>query len=170
VDVPLADAAAVGVGQTAEVIVEVLPDSVFAGTVSRIVREADVQKNTLQVKVAITDPTDDLKPEMLARVRFLGAGGSSGGSAVATRGVSVYVPAALLFDRAGDSAAVFVVNEGDSTAERRAVTVSSALRDGWAQILSGLAPGDAIVDARNVTLADGDRINVTGESGVTQWR
>ncbi len=169
VDVPLADAAGVGVGQRAEVIVEVLPDQVFQGAVTRIVREADVQKNTIQVKVAIEDPTDDLKPEMLARVRFLGSVASTGGSATPSRGVSVYVPAALLFDRVGDSAAVFVVDEGNSTAERRVVTVSSALRDGWAQVLTGLAPGDAVIDARNVTLDDGDRVHVTGESGVTQW-
>jgi multidrug resistance efflux pump len=71
VDVPLADAAKVGVGMGARIVVGVLPDRTFDGVVSRIVQEADVAKNTLQVKVAITDPDAALKPEMLARVRFV---------------------------------------------------------------------------------------------------
>ena len=35
--------------------------------------QADIQKNTLQVKVAIDHPPPQIKPEMLARVTFLAA-------------------------------------------------------------------------------------------------
>ena len=52
VDVPLADAAKVRVGQQAKVVVGVLPDRTFDGEVTRVVHEADIQRNTLQVKVA----------------------------------------------------------------------------------------------------------------------
>jgi multidrug efflux pump subunit AcrA (membrane-fusion protein) len=55
VDVPLADAARVGVGQEAKVVVHVLPDREFRGRVTRISGEADLAKNTLQVKVAVID-------------------------------------------------------------------------------------------------------------------
>ena len=72
VDVPLADAAQVGIDQPAEITVDVLPETQFTGQVTRIVHEADIQKNTLEVKVAIHNPTAALKPEMLARVKFLG--------------------------------------------------------------------------------------------------
>lgn len=72
VDVPLADAAHIQVGQTCEVVVDVLPDQVFAGEVSRITHQADLQKNTLQVKVRVLNPAEILKPEMLTRVRFVG--------------------------------------------------------------------------------------------------
>ncbi len=75
VDVPLADAANVSVGQRCELVVEILPDVVFAGEVTRITHEADLQKNTLQVKVRVIDPSPVLKPEMLTRVRFLPTGG-----------------------------------------------------------------------------------------------
>lgn len=81
VDVPLADAAAVFVGQRCEVSVEVLPEVTFAGVVTRVMHEADLQKNTLQVKVQVLEPDPLLRPEMLSRVRFLpqrhdpGAGG-----------------------------------------------------------------------------------------------
>ncbi len=81
VDVPLADAANVYLGQACEVVVEVLPDRTFAGEVTRITHEADLQKNTLQVKVRVLDPSPLLRPEMLTRVKFLPAGGERGGSA-----------------------------------------------------------------------------------------
>src|ERR1043165_676015 len=71
VDVPLADAAKVGAGQRAKVSVEVLRDVVFDGEVTRVLHQADIQKNTLQVKVAIKNPRPELRPEMLARVQFI---------------------------------------------------------------------------------------------------
>ncbi len=74
VDVPLADASEIRVGQACEVVVDVLPDQVFAGEVSRITHRADLQKNTLQVKVRVVNPAEILKPEMLTRVRFIGVG------------------------------------------------------------------------------------------------
>jgi len=69
-DVPLADAAGLAVGQQARVTVEVLPDRVFEGVVSRLVHKADIQKNTVGVKVTLIDPSPELKPDMLARVRI----------------------------------------------------------------------------------------------------
>lgn len=72
VDVPLADASQIRVGQACEVVVDVLPDQVFVGEVSRITHRADLQKNTLQVKVRVLNPAAILKPEMLTRVRFIG--------------------------------------------------------------------------------------------------
>jgi len=73
VDVPLADAAHLRVGQRCEITVEVLPNRTFTGTLTRITHEADIQRNTLQVKVRLHDPSPILRPEMLARVRFLPA-------------------------------------------------------------------------------------------------
>lgn len=75
-DVPLAEASHISVGQKCEVFCEVLPDQTFTGTVTRITNEADLQRNTLEIKVRIEDPSEMLKPEMLARVRFLGSNDS----------------------------------------------------------------------------------------------
>jgi multidrug resistance efflux pump len=47
VDVPLADAAGLSVGQQAKIRCSLLPDKVFTGEVTRITGEADVQRNTL---------------------------------------------------------------------------------------------------------------------------
>ena len=54
------------------------PTSVFEGEVTRITGEADLQRNTSQAKVRITDPIDQLRPEMLCRVEFLGNSSAAG--------------------------------------------------------------------------------------------
>ncbi|MFG0257150.1 MAG: efflux RND transporter periplasmic adaptor subunit [Phycisphaerales bacterium JB043] len=76
VDVPLVDASQISIGQDCDVVVEVLPDRVFRGRVLRVTHEADLQKNTLQVKVKVLDPDPVLRPEMLTRVVFLPPAGA----------------------------------------------------------------------------------------------
>ena len=87
----------VGVGQKAKVVVGVLPDRTFDGEVTRIVHEADIQKNTLQVKVAITDPVagaapGDARPRAVRRRRRRAAT-TSGGAATSQQ---VFAPESLL--------------------------------------------------------------------------
>ena len=159
VDVPLADAAKVGIEQRAEITVDVLPDKRFQGKVTRIVHEADIQKNTLEVKVAIHDPTPQLKPEMLARVKFIG-------SATRTEkpGLSqhVFVPERLLQERAGGVAKVWLVT-ADDRATRREIGLGSQRQDGWIETLSGLQPGDKVIAEPIAELEEGQRVRITGE-------
>ncbi|MGL4398955.1 MAG: HlyD family secretion protein, partial [Luteolibacter sp.] len=86
VDVPLADAAGLQIGQSAQIRCSLLPDKVFEGVVTRITGEADLQRNTLQAKVSITDPVEQLRPEMLCRVEFMGSArtGSTSPQSVST--------------------------------------------------------------------------------------
>ena len=163
VDVPVADAARVGVGQAAKVVVGVLPDRTFDGVVTRLVHEADIQRNTVQVKVAIKDPSPELKPEMLARVRF-SAPVNGGNPGAAASGQRVFAPQRLL-QRSGPAgaAAVWVVDKGRGVALRRAVTPGPDRFAGWASVESGLKPGDVIVSGDTSRLAEGTRVRVVGE-------
>ncbi|MGD8450683.1 MAG: efflux RND transporter periplasmic adaptor subunit [Phycisphaerae bacterium] len=160
VDVPLVDAAKVGVGQAAEVIVEVLPERVFRGSVVRIVHEADVQKNTLQVKVAIEAPTADLKPEMLARAKFL-AGGDEPSSQPAER---VLIPESAVHRMAGGMTHVWLADQAADVARSRMVTVGRAGADGWIEVLEGLQPGDRLIIDPSASLRDGGRVRIVGEA------
>ena len=72
VDVPLADAAQVGVGQACEVVVDILPDEIFAGEVTRVTHEADLQKEHLG------DPGAGAESLALAEARDAHAGEVSG--------------------------------------------------------------------------------------------
>ncbi len=71
IDVPVGSVGGLGAGRRVELTVEALAGKTFHGVVTRLVSQADLLKNTLQVKVRIEDPDPLLKPEMLMRARFL---------------------------------------------------------------------------------------------------
>ncbi len=158
VDVPLSDAAKVGVGQRTQVVVDVLPDQSFNGRVTRFVHEADISKNTVQVKVAIDEPSPLLKPDMLARVKFLaqteGGVASTGPASATTR---VYIPDDVIRED-GNEQAVWVVLP-NRTVERRAVETGGRRGDGWVEVTSGLRAGDTVVADRSVTLTQHQKVN-----------
>jgi len=155
VDVPLGDAAKIGVGQAAEVVVEVLPNQPVRGVVSRITNLANIQKNTLEFKVRLENPPASLRPEMLARVRFL-----AGESKVAT-GTTLHAPSAGIVD---GSALVVADYDGEfGVVRRRAVTTEGAENDGWLAVASGLSPGDLVIVNPPASLAEGTRVRVSRE-------
>ena len=160
VDVPLADAAKVGVGQQAIVAVDVLADRTFKGKVTRIVHEADIQKNTLQVKVAIEDPAAELKPEMLARVKFLAAATAQKGSDTRQR---VFAPQRLIKSEHAGHTVAWVVDQGRGVAVMKNVTLGLGKTDGWVEVTEGLQPGDRLISSDTTSLSDGERVKVTGE-------
>jgi HlyD family secretion protein len=163
VDVPLADAAKIGVDQPAQIVVDVLPARTFAGKVSRIVNQADIQKNTLQMKVSITDPDPHLKPEMLARVKFEAR---TGGSSATSTSQAVFAPENLLI-READTAHLWVLDGQRGIATLRSVLAGQSKQDGWIAISSGLNPGDLLIaDASG--LRDGQRVRVVGEANETK--
>ena len=48
-----------------------VPGKTVAGEVLLATSQADIQKNTLSVKVALPDPPPQLRPDMLCQVTFL---------------------------------------------------------------------------------------------------
>jgi len=160
VDVPLSEAARVGVGQKVRVTVEVLREKVFEGVVTRIVNEADIQKNTLQVKVSLTAPAPELKPEMLARAQFI-ASESNTKNAVAKYRLFILEDA---IQKSGERGIVWIVDKGRSTAIRREVTLGTTRQNGWLEVTQGLQLGDAVIVGDTSTLREGQSIRVQEES------
>ncbi|MEW6529309.1 MAG: efflux RND transporter periplasmic adaptor subunit [Thermodesulfobacteriota bacterium] len=161
VDVPLADAAKIGVGQQAHVIAEVLPDRTFNGTVTRVLHEANIQKNTLEVKVALSEPDPQLRPEMLARVRFLAKAESGSGKA----GQRLFASEAA-FRGGGTNPTAWVVRDFDGEhgiAAARSVKLGSIRANGWVDVLDGLQPGDLVITRSPGELAEGKRVKVVKE-------
>jgi HlyD family secretion protein len=151
-DIPLAEAARVGVGQGAEITVDLLPDRIFRGEVARLVHRADVAKNTLPVKVRILDPDPRLKPDMLARVRILPA--AERGRGTTTR---VYLPSSAID---GDEVVVVAgLRDGRGVAERRRVAVEGEPIDGWVGVREGVRPGEWVLPT-GAAIASGTRVRV----------
>ncbi len=162
VDVPLADAARVGVGSAAVISTEAIPDTVFRGVVSRVVHEADIQRNTVQFKVDIEAPSPVLKPEMLTRVRFVAArapGAGSDGESVP----ALLVPMDAVHDRSGGKAWVWVaeVAEDGAMARRREIGVVDHSAAHLAA--SGLRPTDRVIVEAASPLREGQRVKILGE-------
>jgi HlyD family secretion protein len=162
VDVPLADAAKVGLDQKAKVTVDVLPETRFDGHVTRIVHEADIQKNTLQVKVAIHDPIPQLKPEMLARVKFIANRPANSNE---ERSLHTFVPERLITQRSGDTATLWLVT-ATNKATQRSITLGEHVQDSWIEVIAGLNPGDVLIAESAGTLKEGQRVRITGESNL----
>ncbi len=161
VDVPLADAGKIGAGQAAQVMVEVLPDRVFSGIVTRVLHEANIQKNTLEVKVAIDKPEPRLRPEMLARVKFLARVEPT---AQETR-QSVFAPAEA-FQKNGGSVTAWLVRDrqGDhGVAYSQTVELGLNQAEGWVEAVKGLQPGDLVITPAPTDFKNGKRVRVGGE-------
>ena len=159
-DVPLADIGAIGVGDRAEVRIDAFPDQVLRGEVVRFVRQADVAKNTVQVKVRVDAPPAGLTPDMLARVRIFPRGSAGTGNATAGR-TRLWAPEACL-ERSGDGATVRVVAaiaDGRGTVERRSVTLSGARDGDWSEVSAGLRLGDLLLPAADPA-NPGDRVEI----------
>ena len=142
-DVPLAKASGVAVGHPAEIVVDILPDRVFTGEVTRFVHQADVQKNTIEAKVRIDDPSGLLKPEMLARVRILQPQLNAADDEV--RMVSrVFVPQEAILDGGYVLLVSDYANES-GIASLQSIQIGKTSVDGWIEVLEGLSPGDNVI-------------------------
>ncbi|MBL8746685.1 MAG: efflux RND transporter periplasmic adaptor subunit [Phycisphaerae bacterium] len=169
VDVPLADASKISLGTAAEIETEAIPNTTFKGEVIRIVPEANIQRNTVQFKVAIAEPTRDLKPEMLARVRFVSRGGhadtAAGSSPVASAPITI--EASRLIAESEGTGKVWIVDLSHGTtgpvALSRAVTFARSNTADRVQVLTGLNPGDRLIADPPPTLRDNTRIKILGE-------
>lgn len=161
-DIPLADAAGVGAGQEARITVDLLPDTVFTGRILRFVHRADLQKNTIEAKVHIDNPSSLLKPDMLARVRILPP--AKGETAVRQR-----LPRVLVPETAVANDAVWII-DGDSgdlgRARRQRVRTGPGVHEGWIEIIDGVRPGDRIIIDTD-DLADGDRVRAIETGGAS---
>lgn len=166
VDVPLADAALVDVGQHADVSTEALPGRVFAGTVARVVHEANTARNTIQFKIELAEPDRVLKPGMLMRVKIKveAPQDTPESTSEGDDEETMVVPKAAIAGE-GENAWVWVINATPTTtqASKRVVTLGGDDEDGYIVVRSGLKPGDRVIVNAPEALADNARVKVMGE-------
>jgi RND family efflux transporter MFP subunit len=160
-DVRLEDVPRVQPGQKVKIETASAPGRQLDGEVLFATPQADVQKNTLQVKVAIKDPPATVRPDMLARVTFL-ALPTINNPATGNPAPRILVPRSLLLtDDAGSW--LWLADQAEGAARRRSVKVGTATAGELVQVIEGLSPGDRLIVNGRDGLREGDRVRVTGE-------
>lgn len=162
VDVRFEDLPKVALGQTVEINNPALSQP-LAGTALFVSSEADIQKNTLQVKVQIDDPPRMFKPEMLVDVTFLAPSDPQQESEPSEE-LRLFVPQTLVMSGEGGDF-VWLADQSAGVARKTAVEKGGAGPDGMVEITRGLTPASRIIASGHESLADGKRIRVSGEAG-----
>ncbi len=146
------------------------------GRVLQQTSSANIQKNTLEVKVELLDPPPTVGPEMLATATFMAPPTIATGTApVETASQQILIPQQLV-QRIDGATYVWRIGPG-STAQLISIQVGDAGNDGLVVVNSGLEPTDKIivpnvqqqgesaggVGSGSAPLRDGEPVTVVGE-------
>lgn len=159
-DVRLEDVSLVEMGQPVE-ITTASSKVAIRGTVLRATSTANIQKNTLEVKVAIDDPPATLRPEMLVSTTFLAPiqATQQDSSHDAER---LLVPKGLV-DRTDNRPTIWIV-DAEGFARQKGVTLGKASTDQLVEIAEGLTLTDKLVVGGREGLREGEAVMISGES------
>jgi len=133
----------------------------LAGRVLFLTGFANIQKNTLEVKVSIEDPPEVIKPEMLVDVTFLAPETTIEADESADQ-FRLFVPRELVQEE-GESAFVWVADVGEQIARRVRVLLGTVQTPQFVEVTDGLTPASRLIATGREQLQEGDRIQITGE-------
>lgn len=170
-DVRLEDVPQVQIGQPVQISTAAIKEPLL-GQVLAMTSQADIQKNTLQVKVSIDNPSAVIRPEMLAQVTFLAPQRPGSKSEGEEDPLRLLVPKELVETGDGGST-IWVADAAQGVARRQAVQVGRAGTDQLVEVTQGLTALDKLIVAGREGLTDGARIRITGGDrtlGVTSVR
>lgn len=152
-DISQVDFARLKSGQRAEIIPDAYPNLRFSGFIEEIAPEANRAKSTVQVKVKVENPSEQLRPEMNARVNFLSDKAPANQTSSVAR---VLVPKAAVVKR-DNSSFVFVVK--GNKVEQRTIRTGDEAGDALV-VLDGLSGNESVAVTGVEKLGDGDRVKV----------
>jgi len=152
-DISQTDFARLKMSQRAEVIPEAFPNLRYTGFIAEIAPEANRAKSTVQIKVKVENPDEQLRPEMNARVNFLAEKPSGNESKPVAR---VLVPKPAVLKKDGGSF-VFVVK--GNRVEQRTIRPGDERGDAYV-VLDGLSGTETVAITGVDKLRDGDRVKV----------
>jgi HlyD family secretion protein len=152
-DISQADFARLKMEQRAEIIPEAYPNLKYSGFIAEIAPEANRAKATVQIKVKVENPDEQLRPEMNARVNFLAEETKSAGGAPVNR---VLLAKEAVVRRDGGTFA-FVVK--GNRVEQRSIRLGDETGDSFV-VLEGLSGGESVATKGVEGLKDGSRVKV----------
>ena len=152
-DISQTDFARLKPQQRAEIIPDAYPNLRFTGFIEEIAPEANRAKSTVQVKVKVENPTEQLRPEMNARVNFLSDKVATSENQSIGR---VLVPKNAVVKQ--DNASFVFVVKG-SKVEQRTIRTGEETGDAYV-VLEGLSGNESVAIGGVDKLRDGDRVKV----------
>ncbi|MDG2127289.1 MAG: efflux RND transporter periplasmic adaptor subunit [Fuerstiella sp.] len=168
VDTRFEDIPKVSLGQPVKIDNPALA-SPLTGKVLFVSSEADIQKNTLQVKVEIPDPPQVFKPEMLVDVTFLSQAAGKPSHSPDAQVVRIFVPQQLVHSDAGGSY-VWLADQSAKIALKQPVQTGPVDSQGRLEVTGGLNVASRLIVTGTDGLTSGCRVCITGEAtdiGVT---
>ncbi len=158
-DVRLEDVPMVTLGQPVE-IETASSKGVIQGRVLQMTSSANIQKNTLEVKVELIDPPPTVSPEMLVTATFR-APLVENRSPQSTATERMLVPRQLL--QSDDSGTFVWIVDANDVAQRSSVEVGNTTADGLIEIKSGLRATDKMIVSGVDGLKHGGAVKVNGD-------
>jgi HlyD family secretion protein len=152
-DISQTDFARLKPQQRAEIIPDAYPNLRFTGFIEEIAPEANRAKSTVQVKVKVENPSEQLRPEMNARVNFLADKVATSGNQSIGR---VLVPKNAVVKQ--DNASFVFVVKGNKV-EQRTIRTGEETGDAYV-VLEGLSGNESVAIGGVDKLRDGDRVKV----------
>lgn len=161
VDVRLEDVPQVLIGQPVAIETAAIAKP-LSGVVSWVTTRADIQKNTLQVKVAIDDPPAVITPEMLGQVTFL-APPLATDAVDAQQSLRLLIPRALVVAGDGGGSFVWLADVERGVARLQPVQLGRAGTELLVEVTEGLDPTAKLIVAGRESLTSGARVRIEGE-------
>ncbi|BBO36045.1 efflux RND transporter periplasmic adaptor subunit [Lacipirellula parvula] len=160
VDVRLEDVPQVQIGQpvTIETAASRQP---LTGKVLWLTTRADIQKNTLQVKVGIDNPPAVITPEMLGKVTFVAPPQPVTDQQEMADALRLLVPRQLVQEGDGGKF-VWIADATNGVARRTPVELGKAGTDQLVEVAAGIDPTMKLVATGRESLTDGTRIRIVG--------
>lgn len=143
-------------GYPVSVTVAAVPEHTFTGDVSAINTSVNPESRTVRIRATLDNQDNLLRPGMFATIQT----GQPRENTVVT------VPrTAISYNTYGDF--VFLVAENDNGEQivKRQTITTGEVRDGRAEVTSGLKAGDTIVAKGLLRLRAGQRVEILDESG-----
>ncbi len=160
VDVRLEDFAKVSPGQPVRIETASIREPIL-GTVLLPTSSANIQKNTIEVKVAIDQPPDGIRPEMLASASFLAVASESNASESHKEKLTLFVPRELV--QSNDRGKFVWIVDVSNRAIRRRVVIGTAKTGALVEVDGGLFPTDRLIASGYDSLSDNSKVVIRGE-------
>ncbi len=114
------------------------------GQVLAATSQADIQKNTLQVKVAIHEPPAVIKPDMLVQVSFIAPEQKGSQAEVSRSPLRMLVPRELP-ETTGAETVLWVADLTRQVARRQIVRLGGKVANGLVEVVDGVTPLDKLI-------------------------